>query len=561
MSTVTDPTPGDASPEAPVPYSGAAPTTPAASTQAEPVRSGSDYLPPDRRRPRWPLAVVAVGVAMVGAAGVYALWPDGTDSADGEAPATIRAVVAEQRDLIEYTTLDGTLTFADVRTVAAPGAGTVTAVADDGANLSRGDMVYEIDADAVVLFYGDVPFYRPLTEGDEGADVEQLEANLASLGYHIEPVDDGEDEIDTGFTVDGVYDAATTEAVTRMQADLDRDETGDLALGSVVVAPGPSVASSIQAEVGQLVQAGSPILALNVTGDVDGFYSSAAGEVELVASAGAVASGAVLYTVDEQPVTAIVTDEEFDRDLSDGVADGDDVRALEEMLVALGYDARGDLEPDDEFDEVTVEAIDAWEEDLQDDYDDVVVDGAVTLDEIVVVDPGTTIGTVTARDSEVVASGSELFTWSGDTGARVVTAAIDVAEQEKLAEGNEIEVEFPDGEIVVGTVTDVATSSTVDPTDPDATPQLAVEIALPSIPESAAGFNELDVDLRIVDDLAAGVTVVPASALVATSDGGYAVETTDGVTTTFVAVEPGMFADGFVEVSGIDPGTAVVVPS
>ena len=45
-------------------------------------------------------------------------------------------------------------------------------------------------------------------------------------------------------------------------------------------------------------------------------------------------------------------------------------------------------------------------------------------------------------------------------------------------------------------------------------------------------------------------------------DGGFAVEalTTSGGTTR-VPVEPGMFNDGWVEVSGIQPGTQVAVPS
>ena len=50
-------------------------------------------------------------------------------------------------------------------------------------------------------------------------------------------------------------------------------------------------------------------------------------------------------------------------------------------------------------------------------------------------------------------------------------------------------------------------------------------------------------------------------ALVAAGNGDFVVEalTSDGGT-TFVPVEPGMFADGLVEVTGIQPGTQVVVP-
>ncbi|MEM9561527.1 MAG: peptidoglycan-binding protein [Actinomycetota bacterium] len=531
-----------------------------------------DTVDPGRRR--WPLVLVAVAALGVAGAGSYVLatGDDGSDDPT-DAPATIRAVTAEQRDLIEFTDLDGTLGYATTRSVSAAEAGTITAVVDDGATVTRGDVIYELDAEPVVLFNGDVPLYRPLTEGDEGDDVELLEANLASLGYHLDQdaddLADGDDEVDTGFTVDGVYDAATTDAVERWQADVGLDETGDLDLGDVIVAEGPVVVSAGAVEVGSVVQTGAPIVDLNVTGTVETFHAAAEGELELLATSGPVTNGQVLYTVDELPVTAVVVDPAdaddlvFDRTLSEGVADGDDVRALEEMLVTIGYDARGDLDPDDEFDDVTAEAVEDWQEDLQDTWDDVVVDGTVSPDDLVVVEAGTVIGTVTDRPTSVVATGSELFTWTTDGGGRIVATAIDVAEQDKLSEGAEVDVEFPDGTTVVGIVTDVASSSTIDPTDPDAEAQLAVEIAIAEVPASAAGLIELDVEVKLVDELAAGATVVPASALVVTADGGYAVEVVDAAagTTSFVAVDPGMFADGFVEVDGIAPGTAVVVPS
>ena len=518
------------------------------------------------RRPRrrgWLLAVTVVGLSAA-VAYVLTTQPSGVD-AEAE-PATIRAVTAEQRDLIEYTDLDGTLGYAEVRSVSATTAGTVTAIVDDGDLVVRGDDLYEVDAVPVVLFYGDIPLYRSLDVGSEGDDVLLLERNLASLGYHIDEPDGGddgdEDEVDTGFTVDGIYDAATADAVQRWQVDLGTDETGRFELGTVVVASGPAVVSGLQVEPGSMVQAGAPVLELNVTGSVGAFYSAHTGVIELAADPGPVATGQVLYTVDDRPITAIVTDETFDRDLFDGVDDGADILVIEEMLVALGYDARGDLVPDDEFDEITTEAIENWQEDLADTWEDgaVIVDGAIDLDDLVVVEPGTTIESVTARSADVVATGSELFAWQDVEGHRLVTTSIAVADQDELAEGASVDVEFPDGAIVTGTVTDVATSSTLDPTNPDAEAELAVEIALPAVPDSAAGFNELDVDIRLVDELAAGATVVPASALVVTADGGYAVEVVDGNVPSHVAVEPGMFADGFVEVTGIEPGTAVVVP-
>ena len=51
-------------------------------------------------------------------------------------------------------------------------------------------------------------------------------------------------------------------------------------------------------------------------------------------------------------------------------------------------------------------------------------------------------------------------------------------------------------------------------------------------------------------------------ALLALSEGGYAVETVRNGVRKIVAVELGAFADGFVEITGrVQPGTKVVVPS
>ena len=135
-------------------------------------------------------------------------------------------------------------------------------------------------------------------------------------------------------------------------------------------------------------------------------------------------------------------------------------------------------------------------------------------------------------------------------------------DQQKLAIGSTVDVEFPDGSIVAGTVSDVATSSTVDPTNPDADPELAVEIMLSSVPASAEALAEVDVDVLVVDEIAEGVTVVPVTALVAVGDGTYTVQVVDSTgVTQFVPVEPGMFDDGVVEVIGIPAGTQVVVPA
>ena len=508
------------------------------------------------------LIVVIVAAIAAAVAGVVAITSDGSSRTEAE-PITLQAVTAETSDLIEYSELAGTLVYSNTATVTATAEGTVTAIVADGTTVAQGDELYGLNGTPVVAFYGDVPMYRDLADGAVGEDVRMVEENLAALGYQYAEVDDDGNPVDEGFVVDGVYDDATAEAVARWQEDLGVEATGVVALGSVVVLAGPAEVTDVVIEVGAQLAPGAQILELNQLASVDaGLTIADGGEVEVFVTEGQeLVSGDVVYSVDGLPVTAIVTDTTFDRDLSDGVDDGADVLAVEEMLLALGYDADGDLVVDESFDDATERAITDWKEDLENTFEDVSVDGSIDLDEIVVVEPGTTIGALRPYDTTVLASGTELWVTTRGTTERVVETAVAVADQDDFVEGTTIEVEFPDGEVVTGTVTSLATTSTVDPADPEADPTLAVEITLPSVPASAEELTQLDVTVLVVDEIALGVTTVPASALVAVGDGTYAVEVVTEAGTQFVGVTPGMFSNGLVEVAGIDPGTQVVIPS
>ncbi|MEO1059237.1 MAG: peptidoglycan-binding domain-containing protein [Actinomycetota bacterium] len=524
-------------------------------------RTAADDRPSGRKRWLWVVAVLAV-VAVGAGVAIVVSSNDGGTTTDAE-PITLRAVTAETTDLIEFTDLSGTLRYASVNTVGAGTDGVVTSLVSDGATVGFGDELYALNGLPAVVFYGDVPLYRDLAEGAVGDDVLTLEQNLSMLGYHVAEIDDDGNPVDEEFVVDGVFDSATAEAVVRWQEDIGIEPTGVVAPSSVVVLGGPSEVIATSVDLGDQVPAGTPLVELNqVAAVTPGVFAQSAGEIELLVSDGQeLASGDVVYAVDGLPVTALVTGVDFDRELSDGVDDGPDVAALEEMLLALGYDADGALAVDEVFDEATELALVDWQADLENTFEEVDVDGTLELEEIVVVDPGTRVGTVEVTDGAVVASGAELWTTTVDTTERVVDTAIGVADQELLAEGTIVDVEFPDGEVVAGTVRSLATSSTTDPADPSADATLAVEIVLPAVPESVAALNELDVVVKLVDEVAEGVTAVPVSALVAVGDGRYAVEVVTSTGTEFVAVTPGMFSDGVVEVDGIAAGTQVVVPS
>jgi peptidoglycan hydrolase-like protein with peptidoglycan-binding domain len=531
--------------------------------------SGGDPTGPsvydDERRPRRRIWPVVVGVGAVGAIVAGAVVATSGDSeTQSDDPVTLRAVVAETRDLVEYSELDGTMAYADITSLTASADGTVTDVTADGAEVVRNATLFEVDENPNVVLYGGVPMYRELSEGTSGDDVEMLEQNLAALGYNTVDTDDDGNPVDEGFVVDGVYDDATADAVRRWQEDIGAPETGTVAPSSVTVVAGPSIVSAVSVEVGSRLSAGTPVLDLNTVATVEpGVFTNRAGDVEVLVSAGVeLVTGDVVYSVGAAPVTAIVTDVTFDRDLDEGADDGADVQALEEMLLALGYDADGELVVDETFDDATTSAVESWQDDLQNTFDEVEVDGEVALDDLVVVAPGTMVGTLTTHETTYLASGTQLWSTETATSARVVSTSIAVSDQDRLALGTEVDVEFPGGETVTGTVVSVASSSTVDPSDAEAEATLAVEITLSTVPETVSSLNEVDVVVKLVDELAAGVTTVPVSALVATGDGGFAVQTVDSTgATQFVAVVPGMFNDGFVEVDGISAGTQVVVPA
>ena len=207
------------------------------------------------------LLVGATAVALV-AGGVAIAFGSGS-SGGGEAlaatvAATTPAETAEvvRRDLVQTKTVSGTLTYGDQRSVStsnasssssssstsgaasgvAASAGSATASSSSDAEvitalpavgtvIDRGGMLYEVDgAVGPVLMFGTRPMWRTLSTGsDDGADVLQIEENLAALGF----TDDGD------LTVDDEYTSSTAAAVEDWQESLGLDETVKVTPGDV----------------------------------------------------------------------------------------------------------------------------------------------------------------------------------------------------------------------------------------------------------------------------------------------------------------------------------------
>ncbi|WP_083802406.1 peptidoglycan-binding protein [Micromonospora sp. ATCC 39149] len=202
------------------------------------------------RRARLGTAAGGAGLLFVAAAGVAAAAGFGGE-ADGDAAeagiAPPASATVTRQTLADAKTVDGELGYGPDRTAASRLPGTITALPDTGATVSRGRALYAVDGDPVVLLYGKLPAYRMLQPGVEGPDAAQFERNLKALGY-------------SGFTVDDEYTSATADAVRAWQDDLGVAETGRVEPGRIGYADGPVRVEGHQLDLGATVQPGQAVL-------------------------------------------------------------------------------------------------------------------------------------------------------------------------------------------------------------------------------------------------------------------------------------------------------------
>ena len=174
---------------------------------------------PAPRRQR--VLVVALLVVVLAVAGwLLRPWERGA-SAETARPEPVTASV-ERTTLTSRLRLSAQLTYGDPVELAAS-EGMLTVLPAAGAVIGLGRQIYESDGRPVVLFRGARPFWRELSEGSSGADVRQLQENLAALGFFK-------------GAVDGRFRTPTAQAVRAWQKSLGLERTGVFSASGVVVA-------------------------------------------------------------------------------------------------------------------------------------------------------------------------------------------------------------------------------------------------------------------------------------------------------------------------------------
>jgi hypothetical protein len=272
--------------------------------------------------------------------------------------------------------------------------------------------------------------------------------------------------------------------------------------------------------------------------------------------------GQVLYRADGAPVVLLRGSVPAYRTLSKGLT-GADVKQLNAALVALGKASSDELDPaSDEFSAATVTALKKLQDALG-----VTQTGRLDLGQAVFLPGAVRITSLPATLGTPAGPGAVVL--QATSTARLVTIALDVAAQSEFKAGDKVTITLPGGTEtpgVVSSVSKVATKSSSDNADPNATTTSTINVEVtPTKPAETGTYDQADVTVSITTGSVKNALTVPVNALLALAGGGYAVEIDAGGTRHLVPVTVGLFdgSAGLVQVTGpgLAAGQHVVVPA
>jgi len=529
---------------------------------------------------------------------------DAVYAVDGTIVPLVYAPTAFYRDL---SLGDETLMIEAAR------AGTVTSAPEAGAILEQGDVLYTFDGEAVSVLYGDSRVYRDLywpepadssTRSTLAADVQSSQSRLKlveAIAMAEERLSDARSDTPSNVLLNAIDDLTRIEqaggtdseisranqAVTAaQQADLDRiaaaedaldaarqalvdfdevqvaadrdDLANETALDTQPNLVGPDVLQletalvamgydpngevivdrEFTSQTAAMVERWQADLGVEVDGIVEArdivFIPGPGQVIETIDATGSIGPGASIAKLS------------FGSELS-----GPDVLQLEQALDRLGFTADATMVVDDVYTSETRSALIDWQLATGQEPD-----GVLHVGDVVVVEAAVR---VTAK---IAAVGSQVSPGAAVLGIadveQIVSFELDAVDQSLADEGDSATVVLPDNVEILGVVEEIATTAT---TAQDGSTTFAVTVRLDD-PDAVGDLTEAPVDVELVGSSVSDVLAVPVSALIALSDGGYAIEADSGSGFRLVAADPGFFADGLVEidVAGVEAGDLVALP-
>jgi peptidoglycan hydrolase-like protein with peptidoglycan-binding domain len=300
---------------------------------------------------------------------------------------------------------------------------------------------------------------------------------------------------------------------------------------------------------------------------------------KLPAAGQVIRQGHVLYRVDDRPVVMLHGSTPAYRTLAAG-ASGPDVAELNADLVALGHATRAQLNPKSaSFGAATTAAVIKLQAALG-----VTRNGTLTLGQVVFEPSAVRVTYASAQLGGSAQPGETVM--QGTSTVRQVQVALSASERATMAVGDRVSITLPDNRTTPGVVSSVGavatcssssgsggsgSSAATQGTDTCSSgssgsnaPTITVGVN-PSHLAATRTWDQAPVRVGITTASVHNALVVPVTALLARSVGGYAVEVASaGARNHLVPVALGLFddAEGLVQVTapGLAAGQEVVVP-
>jgi peptidoglycan hydrolase-like protein with peptidoglycan-binding domain len=484
-------------------------STPDAPPSPDGIPPGEDR--PARRRARR-AAVAAIVLACVAAATLVALRsasPTRSARGTGVPPGDTTATV-ERRTLVERAQVDGTLGYGSTLELYDRLSGTFTWLPAVGAVIGRWGTLFRLNNVPVVLMYGSVPAYRTLKEGiSDGPDVAELNVNLVHLGFDRNAAIGDRDH----------FGEATAAAVRRWQEAEGLSRTGELELGRVLFAPGARRVTAVHKALGD---------------DPPGSSAASTPNSREQASK----ESAAKQPAAKRPATKKPGSSDNQSNEPNGKAHGSkqpagkEPSSKEPALKEPAPKEPASKEPASKGDE----------------------------------SPGSKEGAAAAVP--VLATTST---------QQIVQLQVKATEQQLARVGESAPVTLPNGEVVQGHITNIGTVATESSEgekekgagggggnggSPSGSGENATISVTLAIRHPVSRLDKAPVSVELVKNIRRDVLAVPATALVATAGGAYAIEALEGSRRVEVAVTPGMFANGYVQIEGpgVRAGLTVLEP-
>jgi len=551
--------------------------------------------------------------------GGYYFGTQNTEASSNNKTLELTTVAIKQGDLEKKEEYNGTLRQTDSKVLNSPMSGVVTYLPKEGTIINFGEVLFAIDNKPVILVEGSVPFYRTLDlNSDSGPDILQIEKALVFLGYASEDFvpDETFDEVTSSMLnnlyidykietksevtaaeqvainlkqteVEGIEDNISDGGTTLVEVNSKKKTLEDLQKDSVTTLA--EVNSKKKTLDDAIENSTKENAAWQAATDLIEDYNQQISLLKDLTNPRTSAKSEQTRNDEIKSYEDLIEEQKRIREMEEGegsVVDAAEALAIENAQKAYDDALKSYNEGIDAAEALAIEnAQKAYDDALKSynegvDQESELAKAKEELEELKLSAKSETFSPTNAyaSDSPII-----IGSYINDTGSAVslnsqlynissigieVVFQVDASDQETVSVGDSVEIELPTDERVPTQITFI--DQVVTQTQAGEFIEVTLEVLNP---EEIEAYDQAPVKVFVTTEISENVLYVPVNALLALAEGGYALEVysggtevgtfegESGVDTSYVAVEIGVFTDGFVEVKGnISEGQIVVVP-